>query len=184
MSRNPAWRRSGQGGGRSASPGRPEPVDFFASARRWTVESDTVRGGDVNVTNASHHDGTDLRVTTVSRTADERDREQARRIKERRRQKALDRSRRKQQPRPIPPVGPPAGSSQAQGRQRAATQVPDPGRAAQEQVGRQAPTGLPQRPALPFLPAGPWRRCPWGVVGVGELDAGGVHRTDGVAAAL
>lgn len=54
-------------------------------------------GGDVNVSNitiASHHAGTDLRVTTIERTADEKQREQARRVAERRRQKALDRSRR------------------------------------------------------------------------------------------
>lgn len=58
-------------------------------------------GGDVNVSNitiASHCDGRDLRVTTVERTADEKAREQARRVKERRRQKALDRSRRNTNP--------------------------------------------------------------------------------------
>ncbi|CAN5519526.1 hypothetical protein BH23ACT9_BH23ACT9_22990 [soil metagenome] len=54
-------------------------------------------GGDVNVSNitiASHTDGIDLAVTTIVRTADEKRREQARRVTERRRQKALDRSRR------------------------------------------------------------------------------------------
>lgn len=54
-------------------------------------------GGDVNVSNvtvASHDNGTDLRVTTVERSADEKAREHTRRVKQRRRQKALDRSRR------------------------------------------------------------------------------------------
>lgn len=58
-------------------------------------------GGDVNVSNitiASHHDGGGLTVTTVERTADQKAREQARRVKERRRQKALDRFRRNTNP--------------------------------------------------------------------------------------
>lgn len=65
-------------------------------------------GGDVNVSNitiASHHDGADLRVTTITRTADEQEREQRRRVKERRRQKTLDRSRRNSNPDQYEPSG-------------------------------------------------------------------------------
>ncbi len=46
----------------------------------------------------AHRDGGDLQVTTIQRTTGEKDREQARRVKERRRQRALDRSRRNTNP--------------------------------------------------------------------------------------
>lgn len=49
-------------------------------------------------TSTTHTNSSDLRVTTVERTADERQRAQRRRVKERRRQKALDRSRRNSNP--------------------------------------------------------------------------------------
>ncbi len=65
--------------------------------RRQSVPSGRRAGGDVNVSNitiASHTDGEDLQVTTIERTADQKAREERRRVKERRRQKALDRSRR------------------------------------------------------------------------------------------
>ena len=66
-------------------------------ARRAAVPVGRRAGGDVNVSNitiASHTNGTDLQITTIERTADQKDREHRRRVKERHRQKALDRSRR------------------------------------------------------------------------------------------
>lgn len=69
--------------------------------RRARVAVGRRAGGDVNVSNitiASHTDGGNLRITTVERTADQKEREQARRVKERHRQKALDRSRRNSNP--------------------------------------------------------------------------------------
>ncbi|CAN5120248.1 hypothetical protein BH23ACT9_BH23ACT9_15410 [soil metagenome] len=73
--------------------------------------ADRRAGGDVNVSNitiASHRDGGDLQITTIQRTcfaSDEKDREKARRVKERRRQRALDRSRRNANPDQYEPSG-------------------------------------------------------------------------------
>ncbi|AXV10304.1 hypothetical protein DVS28_b0564 (plasmid) [Euzebya pacifica] len=73
-------------------------VSESTQQRRQSVPAGRRAGGDVNVSNitiASHDgDGSDLAVTTIERTADQNARAQARRVKERRRQKSLDRSRR------------------------------------------------------------------------------------------
>ena len=82
----------------------PPHVSDSTQARRAAAVAATDgrrAGGDVNVSNvtiASHTDGSDLKITVVERTADEKAREQARRVTERRRQKALDRSRRNTNP--------------------------------------------------------------------------------------
>ena len=74
------------------------------TARRAAAATTTAgrrAGGDVNVSNVtivSHSDGRDFTVTTIERTADDRAREQRRRVRERRRHKALDRSRRNTNP--------------------------------------------------------------------------------------
>ncbi|MGI9018145.1 MAG: hypothetical protein ACR2HR_13755 [Euzebya sp.] len=86
------------------------------STRQRRASTPTVRraGGDVNVSNitiASHADGGDLRVTTITRTAEEQEREQRRRVKERRHHKALDRSRRNTNPDQCEPTPSPQDSS-------------------------------------------------------------------------
>jgi transposase len=82
-------------------------VPYLSAAtheRRETAARDTASraaGIDVNVSNvtvASHVRGEDLRVTRVERDAGERDRARRRALKERRRQRALDRSRRAANP--------------------------------------------------------------------------------------
>ena len=79
-------------------------VSDSTTQRRGSAAATTAgrrAGGDVNVSNvtiASHHNGTDLEITTIERTAEEREREQRRGVKERRRQKTLDRSRRNTNP--------------------------------------------------------------------------------------